>query len=83
MSRDIKLSLDNLATDYIDLYQFHNVKNLDEYNVIMGENGAYRALLEAKERGQIGHIGLTTHKLDLLEEIIDDYPLKPFSFHII
>lgn len=80
MSRDIKLSLDNLATDYIDLYQFHNVKNLDEYNVIMGENGAYRALLEAKERGQIGHIGLTTHKLDLLEEIIDDYPFETIQF---
>ena len=57
MSRDIKLRLDNLATDYIDLYQFHNVKNLDEYNVIMGENGL-PGLLEAKERGQIGHIGL-------------------------
>ncbi|MDD4076467.1 MAG: aldo/keto reductase [Bacilli bacterium] len=80
MEKDIQTSLNNLKTDYIDLYQFHNVKNREEYNLIMSEKGAYQALLAAKQSGKIGHIGLTTHNLDLLEEIIDDYRFETIQF---
>lgn len=80
MERDIEFSLNELGTNYIDLYQLHNVKNLEEYHLIMGGAGAYEALVAAKERGQIGHIGITTHNLDLLLAIIDDCPFETIQF---
>ena len=66
MAADIDLSLKNLRTDYIDLYQCHN-PNVDQLKQIIGEGGALEALLEAKEAGKIGHIGLTAHSLEVFE----------------
>ena len=55
MKQDIEISLKNLKTDYIDLYQIHNLKP-EEYKTIFDENKAYKALLEAKEEGKIKYI---------------------------
>ncbi|MBQ6990132.1 MAG: aldo/keto reductase [Clostridia bacterium] len=60
MKADIETSLKNLRTDYIDLYQVHN-PNMAQLEQVAGEDGALKALLEAKEAGKIGHIGLTAH----------------------
>ena len=63
MAADIEQSLKDLRTDYIDLYQMHNVAP-GELETIMAPGGALEALLEAKAAGKIGHIGLTSHSLD-------------------
>ena len=63
MTRDIDISLKNLRTDYIDLYQVHNCPP-EQLAQVCGEGGALEALLEAKAAGKIGHIGLTTHSLE-------------------
>lgn len=70
MAKDIDVSLRNLRTDYIDLYQVHNpgAKDLEQ---VMGEGGALEALFEAKAEGKIGHIGITLHSLDLFRQAID------------
>jgi len=73
MKKDIEISLNNLKTDYIDLYQFHFVKTIEDLHKIMSDDGAYKALLEAKEAGKIGHIGITSHSADILEKAITDY----------
>lgn len=80
MKLDIETSLNNLQTDYIELYQLHLVKDKNEYEIIMGPNGAYKALLEAKEAGKIGHIGITAHSADFMMEIIDDMPFETLQF---
>ena len=49
MKKDIEISLSNLQTEYIDLYQLHNVK-LEEYKTIFENDKAMRALLEARKR---------------------------------
>ena len=74
MKKDIELSLSALQTDYIDIYQLHNVKTEQEYAEVMSPNGAYKALLEAKASGKIGYIGITSHNVDFLESIIDVCP---------
>ncbi len=62
MKRDIKISLDNLQVDCIDLYQFHFVNKEEDLNKILDkENGAYRACIEAQENGLIKFIGITGH----------------------
>jgi|APDOM4702015248_1054824.scaffolds.fasta_scaffold115976_1 predicted aldo/keto reductase-like oxidoreductase len=71
MIRDIEISLANLKTDYIDLYQLHNVKTDEEYDKVLGEDGAYRALEEYREKGKIGHIGITSHSKDILDKAIE------------
>lgn len=73
MKKDIEISLNNLQTDYIELYQIHNIKTDEEFNTCFGENGAYKALLEAKEAGKIGHIGATCHAKESFERLITEY----------
>lgn len=76
MKKDIEISLHNLQTDYIDLYQLHNLKTEEEMELCFGENGAYKALLEAKEAGKVRHIGATAHSLEAFAKIIRDYEDK-------
>lgn len=80
MKLDIETSLKMLKTDYIDLYQCHLVKDLDQYAQILSEEGAYKALLEAKAEGKIGHIGITAHSADFIKEIIMDMPFETLQF---
>ena len=66
MRADIETSLKNLKTDYIDIYQIHNV-SMDQLSVVCGEGGALEALKEAVKEGKIRHIGLTAHSLEVFE----------------
>ena len=70
MANDIDVSLKNLRTDYIDLYQVHNPGAADLEKVI-APGGALEALFEAKKAGKIGHIGITLHSVDLFREAIE------------
>ena len=63
MAKDIDISLANLRTDYIDLYQIHNATPAD-VETICAPGGALEALQEAKAAGKIGHIGITAHSKD-------------------
>lgn len=68
---EFNISLSLLRTDYIDLYQFHNIKTFEEYDQVMGENGAYKAVKELKEQGKIREIGITSHSKEVLDMAID------------
>lgn len=68
--RDIDISLQNLRTDYIDLYQIHNLPVRD-FDAVMGEGGALEGLLEAKKEGKIRHIGLTAHSVESFERALE------------
>ena len=72
MKRDIGISLSNFRTDYIDVYQVHNPSPAD-LEQVFGPEGAYRALLEAKAEGKIGHIGVTLHMVDALKLVVEEY----------
>lgn len=63
---DVLTSLKLMNTDYIDLYQIHNVKRMEELDVVLGEHGALNGLKKAKEEGKIKHIGITGHSLEVL-----------------
>ena len=66
MAKDIATSLSNLRTDYIDLYQVHN-PSVAQLEQVVAPGGALEALLEAKQAGKIGHIGLTAHSLEVFK----------------
>lgn len=69
MEKDINLSLSNLKTDYIDLYQIHN-PSLADLETVTAPNGALEALFEARAAGKIGHIGATAHSLEVFEKLL-------------
>ena len=70
MAKDIDLSLANLRTDYIDLYQVHN-PTMAQLEQVLAPGGALEALLEARAAGKIGHIGITAHALDVFERALE------------
>ena len=63
---DLEVTLKNLKTDYLDLYQFHNISFLPKE-----DDDLYKAMLEAKTNGMINHIGITTHKITMANEALD------------
>ena len=63
----IENSLRMMKTDHIDLFQLHQVPAVPDPD---DPNGAYAGALEAKERGWIDHIGVTTHRIAVAEECI-------------
>lgn len=69
MEADIKKSLKNLRTDYIDLYQVHNPSE-EQLMQVVGKGGALEALQEAKTAGKIGHIGITAHSTAVFEKAL-------------
>ena len=79
MAADIDISLKNLRTDYIDLYQVHNA-TLPQLEQVMAPGGALEALLEAKAAGKIGHIGLTAHGLEVFEKAVELDWVETFMF---
>jgi uncharacterized protein len=66
MAEDIATSLATMKTEYIDVYQMHNVKTEQEWEAVMAPDGALVALKEAKAAGKIRHIGITGHNVDML-----------------
>lgn len=77
--KDLNTSLNNLKTDYIDIYQFHNPPFCPKPG---DGSGLYEAMLEAKEKGLIRHIGITNHRLNVAHEAIDSglYETLQFPF---
>lgn len=69
---DVLESLKQLKVEKIDIYHLHNVAKFEEYEKVMGSGGAYEGLMRAKQEGLIGHIGMTSHSLPVLEKALED-----------
>jgi uncharacterized protein len=80
MAKDVEISLKNLKTDYIDLYQFHLIKTEEELGTILSPGGAMEALLEAKAQGKIRDIGVTCHSTEMLEKVIESGKFSTVQF---
>lgn len=58
LQEHLETSLKNLKTDYIDVYQLHNITELPDERL-------YGALTEARDSGKVRYIGITSHRLDV------------------
>jgi aryl-alcohol dehydrogenase-like predicted oxidoreductase len=83
---EIRLSLRRLAVDHVDLIQLHNLVDQKEWDVAMGQDGALRAAIEARDAGLTRFIGVTGHGLDVarrhresLERFAFDSVLFPYN----
>lgn len=77
--KDLAVTLGNLKTDYLDIYQFHNPSFCPKPG---DGSGLYEAMLEAKDQGKIRHIGITNHRLAVAKEAIESglYETLQFPF---
>jgi aryl-alcohol dehydrogenase-like predicted oxidoreductase len=61
-ARQLHQSLTRLQTDYIDLVQYHEILSFEDPSRIFRDDGAHRALADAKKAGKLRFIGFTGHK---------------------
>jgi predicted aldo/keto reductase-like oxidoreductase len=84
--RKLDRSLDRLGVDTIDLYQIHGLEYESELDEITADGRALETFREARDAGEIEHIGLTSHgdpelileaidRIDDLETLM--FPLNP------
>lgn len=74
----IEQSLERLRVSSIDLIQLHNLTDPRSWERVMGENGALKALVEAREQGLVKYIGVTGHGFTVAE--IHMRSLERFEF---
>jgi len=70
IEKHLKLSLERLGTDYIDLYQIHNVSDAKALETILDPNGPRAAIEDAKRAGLVKHIGITSHQIDVARDAV-------------
>jgi predicted aldo/keto reductase-like oxidoreductase len=66
--KDLETSLNNLKTDYIDVYQFHLMSRCFKPG---DGTGMYECMQEAFKGGKIRHIGGTAHKIGIARELAE------------
>ncbi len=68
-------SLRRLGTDWLDLWQMHDLRQMRELDVLCGAGGALEAARQAQADGRIRFIGLTGHHdPDVLVEAMRRFP---------
>jgi aryl-alcohol dehydrogenase-like predicted oxidoreductase len=68
-------SLKRLGTDHLDLWQIHDLREMEEVDALTGRGGALEAALAAKADGRVRFVGLTGHHdPDVLLEAIRRFP---------
>jgi predicted aldo/keto reductase-like oxidoreductase len=66
----IENSLKMLRTDYIDLFQFHQISQDNAWEQVSGPDGSLEAALKAQQEGKVRHIGVTSHSLPMALKLI-------------
>jgi predicted aldo/keto reductase-like oxidoreductase len=64
-SEHVDVSLSNLKTQVIDVYQLHQIGNPETLDRVFASDGAYQALCKARDDGKIRFIGLSSHNVQI------------------
>ncbi|HMK65159.1 MAG TPA: aldo/keto reductase, partial [Thermodesulfobacteriota bacterium] len=63
-------SLRRLGTDYIDIYQFHQIAQEKDWDLVTGPGGALEAVARAQRDGKIRYIGVSSHNLAMAVKLV-------------
>ena len=74
--QDLLETLGRLGTDYLDLWQIHDVRTEDDLKKIAGPGGALEAFVNAKKAGKVRYIGVTGHHdPEILTRAVQEWPV--------
>ena len=81
----LKLSLERLGVESIDLYQFHGVSDSRSLEMVLDPKGPMGVVEEAKGARRVKHIGITSHSMDIAKEAVktDCFETIMFPFNFI
>jgi predicted aldo/keto reductase-like oxidoreductase len=68
--KDLENSLRMLRTDYIDLYQFHQIAQEKDLTAVTASGGALEAAVKARDEGKVRFIGVTSHNLSMAVKLV-------------
>ena len=85
VANHLKLSLEHLGVDYIDLYQLHQIGDSKALEIVLAPNGVMAVVEEAKKAGVVKHIGVTSHQIDVAKDLVksDRFETIMFPFNFI
>jgi predicted aldo/keto reductase-like oxidoreductase len=91
--RHLEGSLQRLQTDYLDLWQLHSVRSVEDVDRAFGPDGAMAYILDVQRQGVVRHVGVTGHadpavNLRALEHFdrgirfdVMQMPVNPIDYH--
>lgn len=84
VEKHLKLSLERLNAQYIDIYQFHGVNNDETLETVLAPDGPMAVVERAKKEGMVKHIGITCHQIDVAKKAVVSERFEtimfPFNF---
>ena len=73
---DLHNSLQRLHTDYLDLWQLHDIRTEEDLHAVSRSGGSLEAFVEAKEKGLVRNIGVTGHHDPyILTRAVEEWPV--------
>jgi uncharacterized protein len=78
-------SLRMLRTDYLDLYQLHQIAQEKDWHEVTGPAGALEAIMKAKAAGKVRYVGATSHNLQMALKMVRSglFDTIQFPFNLI
>lgn len=76
---ELRRTLDRLGRERFDLYQLHAVGDLAELDKAFAASGSLEAILQARDEGLVGHVGITGHGMDAPATHAEALRRFPFS----
>lgn len=74
---DLDNTLKRLHTDYLDLWQIHDIRTKQDFERISGPNGALEAFVAARKAGKVLNIGVTGHHDPrILSRAVSEWPVN-------
>jgi len=84
-TEQLENSLRMMKTDYLDLYQLHQVAQEEDWLKVTGPGGALDAVMKAKKAGKVRHVGVTSHSLPMAIRMVKSglFETVQFPFNLI
>jgi uncharacterized protein len=84
IEHNLDQSLKQLDVSYIDLYQFHMIVSIQEYEACIDPAGPIAVIRKALSDGRVRHMGITTHSLEVARKAaisgVFETVMYPFNF---
>ncbi|MGD8237746.1 MAG: aldo/keto reductase [Armatimonadota bacterium] len=68
---ELTVSLKELQTDKVDLWQLHDISTPRRFEEALGAGGSLEAAQQARDEGKCDFIGVTSHSVSVLEQLIE------------